>query len=381
MATILMVVKTTGLAYDDRIRKECLTFIELGHFPTILVLSDDNDSRRGITDYGIPFIEVCLKTRNYLPDAKGLLVKTFEMYLKMIPHIKQIRPDVIWIHNIEMAGLVPIAMSYKKKRWVKKIIWDQHELIPNRLMKFPFKTVIKNLVKKCDAVIQANVERKDFFINIFRINPEKVEVLENFVDKIFLTLPPGSLPAKVSLWLDQKPYFLAQGGGDPGRYLSELVEAIIRLKKAKLIVVGPYEQVVVDVLKKQFNNEFDEWILLTGKVPQLELVNYIDNTIASVIFYQSSNRNSFLCAPNRLYQALARGVPVIVGCNPPMKHLVERLKNGVVLEDDGKDSTQVYKGLMELFNNYLLYAEQAKNNKHIFKWEKQSYVINELLHI
>jgi hypothetical protein len=113
----------------------------------------------------------------------------------------------------------------------------------------------------------------------------------------------------------------------------------------------------------------------------LDKCRYIDNTIASVIFYQSSNRNSFLCAPNRLYQALARGIPVIVGCNPPMKNLVERLKNGVVLEDDGKDSTQVYNGLMELFNNYLLYAEHAKYNKNLFKWEKQSYVINELLRI
>lgn len=381
MATILMVIKTTGLAYDDRIRKECLTFRDLGHFPTILVLSDDNNRKIGTTDYGIPFLEVSLKTRDYLPQAKGLIVKTFEMYWKMIGHLKQIKPSVLWIHNIEMIGLIPIALYYKKKGWIQKVIWDQHELIPDRLTRFPFKYVLKILIERCDAVIQANVERKDFILNILKINTKKVRVLENFVDHTFLNLPPGILPAKISNWLDQKSYFLAQGGGAPGRYLSEVVDAIIRLKKAKLIVVGPYEKVVVDGLKKRFNNEFDEWVLLTGKVPQLELVNYIDNTIASVIFYQSSNRNSFLCAPNRLYQALARGIPVIVGYNPPMKNLVQQLNNGVVIEGDGGDSMQVYNGLLELYENQAFYVKHAQLNKNRFKWECQSTIINDLMQI
>ena len=74
-------------------------------------------------------------------------------------------------------------------------------------------------------------------------------------------------------------------------------------------------------------------------------MNYIDNAVASIVPYNAAKQNNHLCTDDSLYQALLRGVPVIVGSNPPMKSLLERLGCGIVLQYDGRDVVDIRQGI------------------------------------
>jgi hypothetical protein len=56
------------------------------------------------------------------------------MYAHFIRFILTERPNVLWLHNIEMAGLVPIGWLLKKLGLIKRLVWDQHELPTEKVL-------------------------------------------------------------------------------------------------------------------------------------------------------------------------------------------------------------------------------------------------------
>ena len=381
MLNVLMVIKTTGLSYDDRLRKQCETLIGLGEKIEICVLEDANQLHNGLTEKGVPFRAISLFTRKILPHKKGLIFKTLEMYVRFARMVFHIKPNILWLHNIEMAGLVPFGWVMKKTGVIKKLVWDQHELPPEKVLNHKIlRYIFMLLLRLSDIIVFANNERRELLLERLGNNyGNSFKVIENFVDNQFIMLPRGSLPHEVEDWLGGQSYILAQGGANPGRYLEEVIVAMMDIKDIKLIVVGPFEMEKVSSLRLQYHKNLYKKVFFTGMVPQLELVNYIDNALASIVLYNADQMNSYLCAPNRLYHALSRGVPAIVGSNPPMKSLVEKLKCGVVLQYDGRDVVDIRNGIYSVLESYADYREKAVEQKWAVTWESQKMTIGSIV--
>jgi len=302
-----MLIDTTGLEYDDRLKKECFTLKELGYSPWIVVLEYANTKKHGITGDGIPYRAIRLISRKILPRGRVLAIKVLEMYVKFIREMLRRHVQVVWLHNIEMTGLIPVAWVLRRLGFVQRIVWDQHELPPEWLLRNRFwQSVLRKLVDACDAIVVANKQRRDFLLeNLGEVVREKLHIIENFADQRFAGLPQGVLPTALQDWLKGKLYLLAQGGANPDRHLEELVEAVLRVEDVKLVVVGPYQPQKLDALRLRWGDQLTNHVYFTGLVPQTELVNYIDHALASVVLYAQSSENTRLCAPNRLYQALS----------------------------------------------------------------------------
>jgi len=371
---LVMLINTAGLEYDDRLRKECLALRDLGYSPRIVALEYDNAKKHGITEDGIPYRAVRLVSRKALPRGRVLAIKVLEMYVKVIREMLRGRVQVVWLHNIEMTGLILVAWVLRRLGFVKRIVWDQHELPPSRILSKRIGLfILKILVIGCDAVIVANKERRELLLlHLGERFRQRFYVLENFADKAFVNLSQGVLPLELTEWLDGQPFILAQGGANPDRHLEELVEAVLRVEDVKLVVVGPYQPQKLDALRLRWGEQLMDHVYFTGLVPQTELVNYIDHALASLVLYAQSSENSRLCAPNRLYQALARGVPVLVGSNPTMVSVVQRIRCGVVLADDGEDVEGLRLGIEKIAANAQAYKEAAEAMRGDLTWEAQT---------
>ena len=118
---IAIVIKTMGLEYDDRVRKEILTIERL--FPSIkfkiFAMLPDNKAWEGVTEYGIPFKSVYIPARDKYSSAKKVYLKAYQFYKAVKKDLDAF--DIVWAANID-ASFVP--MLYKSKR----IVWDLHEL-------------------------------------------------------------------------------------------------------------------------------------------------------------------------------------------------------------------------------------------------------------
>lgn len=382
MKNILMFIKTSGLEYDDRLRKECISLKTNGGNPLIVAVEDRNEGGVGEVYNGTEYTTLKIRSRDILPHKKFLIIKTLEMYWKFIVFMFRCRPDTVWLHNMEMRGLIPVMYVLKKIGFIKKIIWDQHELPNSKYLnnKF-FLNIYQFLNRFSDIVIVANNERKEYILKKAKNKQiDNIYILNNFPDDEFTQLPSKRISDKILEWLDGKEYLLAQGGANPNRNLEYLIDAMMKENDLKLIVVGPYnDQELIGKFKRNYGKEFAEKILFTGIIPQMELNVYIDNCFASVILYANKNMNSKLCAPNRLYQAICRRKPVIVGSNPPMKNIIEEFGNGVVLETDGSSSVDINKAIVLLKESYNKITVNTEKVHDQFNWESQNQVFDYIL--
>lgn len=369
----LMVIKTTGLVYDDRLRKESESLRDAGYSVHIVALEAENTSSRGVTKYGIPYTTITLSTRDHIRQAHGLALKTSEMYGRMLWHIILRRPACVWIHNVEMMGLLPFLSALRFLGVIKRVVWDQHELpssgtMSNRIFRRSFMLGCK----VPDAIIVANRLRYDHLEELGVVQDSVIwRVVDNYSDDRFETLPRQSLPENISSWLRGRQYFLAQGGANPDRNFSSLVRGVVAQSRHPLIIVGPYKEAEVHDFRNRWP-DLDDMLLFTGMVPQDDLSIYIDNALASIILYTKDDINSWLCSPNRLYQAISRGCPVIVGNNPPMRAVVEQTKAGVVLSDDGSDPASICQGVDRFLDQPEVFARNASSSSQLYNWCTQT---------
>lgn len=366
---LLMLINTTGLDYDDRLRKEALSLHRLGNCISIAALEYTNRTEQRIVYDCIPALTVHLRSRNWLKRASGLSIKTLELYVRFLLHVVRKKPEAVWIHNLELGGLIPLLALLQKAGYIRRLIWDQHELPPDAtLANKQQMSMFCWLMNRCNVVIMANEERRDLMQQILssKLNTS-IKVLHNYPDQIFSNLPRIALPKSVTDWLQDTPYILAQGGANPDRHLPELITAILQQRDLKLVVIGPYQQSQLDTLDQQYGPCWCEWVNFTGFVPQMEIAPYIDHAVASVVFYIVTNKNSYLCAPNRLYQALSRGTPVIVGSNPPLVRLVEKYDCGVSV--DHASPASILNGIRTILKYQPTYRSQAFACQKLFRWE------------
>jgi hypothetical protein len=367
---ILMIVRTTGLEFDDRVRKEALSLKHLGCEVFILANYTSNVSSKGITEYGIPYHAVQLRTRAIFASRRFLVLKMLEFWLITTWIMLKGKYNVVWAH--EEYTVLSLLVKFPKKYYV----FDQHEL-PRFLMATSFrKWLYRRIENVSDVIIVANEERLGFMKKIgFIRKPKKYCVLNNFTDNVFAGLKVLDLPSEISIWLQGSPYVLLQGGGHKNRYPSEAISAINRHGKYKIVLVGP----VYKKIKEEIAQNYSDLVYLTGYVNQLEITRYIDHAKYSIILYANIDINNFLCEPNRLYQAVCRGIPVIVGINPPMKNLVHKHTIGEVLSDDGKNVDGIYEAILRMEENYSKYKENISQISHTYNWEYQELRIASIL--
>lgn len=374
-----MLIKTSGIEYDDRLRKESISINDLGHSIKIIAVEYENKSANKFVYGSIPAQTLYLHSRKIFGRSKGIILKLFEIHSKFAIQVIKNKPDIVWIHEAIHSGFIPFLWIIKKIGFIKKIIWDHHELPSNRVLSnVVYKYLFNRLMIACDIVIVANELRKNVIKNRQCGN---IHILHNYPDNYFRNLKKGILPENLKQWLKGKPYILAQGGAFTNRYIFELVQAVMNVNGINLVVVGPYKNTVLDSLFSNYGARLNHKIHFTGFVPQLEMHKYIDNALASAIFYSVSSKNRLYCEPNRLYQAVIRGIPVIVGNNPPMKSFVEYFHCGIVLNSDGNKSEDIKIGIIKMIQNFDTYKNNCNYIGGKINWESQLKTIELIITI
>ncbi len=221
-----------------------------------------------------------------------------------------------------------------------------HELPERFFLNHPIGKFLLRLAVKCsDTVIVCNQHRADYLARRGILQAQKAAVLNNLVDRTFLDQAREELPEDVQSWLGGGSYIFAQNGASATRCFDQLVKAIQNQDWYKLISVGPYSTKQQEEMRTTYGYGFDEKVKLIGWTPQFEMIKFIDHAVGSIVMYEDDYPPRKYCEPNRLYQALGRGTPVIVGNNPPMAEFVEQHGVGVILVSDGQKWRDVLDGI------------------------------------
>ena len=370
---IALVIKTDGLDYDDRVRKEILTIQDL--HPQIkfqiFVMYPENKETTGVTSYGIPFKSVYVPSRDKYPSGQKAALKSYEFYKAIKDELKEY--DALWCANDDTAIVVAFAQ-------MKHILWDLHEL-PSSLIGNPIKKwFLKYLFSRCKVVVHANPQREQYLESIGAISaPSKHFALRNYPSFEDRDRHYDDKYHQFVVWKGEKKCVYLQGLTNGSRAAYESIEAVLQTKDLAAVVVGKFDNESRNRLEKEHGSRLAERVFFVGKIPQLKIPQYVELCYMSLVFYKNVRPNNYYCEANRFYQSVILGLPVVVGNNPSMKELVDKYNFGVSIDDDGNDISKIKEGIDKILDNYDIYKDNIKNYRENLTWGTQDSTIKKIV--
>jgi glycosyltransferase involved in cell wall biosynthesis len=131
---------------------------------------------------------------------------------------------------------------------------------------------------------------------------------------------------------------LYQGGLSPGRGIEQLMVAVGQVERSALVVLG-YGALEDDLRAAAARPEHRGRVFVLGPVPADRLIDQVAGADLVAVPIQPTTLNHRLATPNKLFEAMAAGVPVVASDLPAMAPIVRATGCGLLC--DPTDPTSI----------------------------------------
>lgn len=273
-----------------------------------------------------------------------------------VEELKHFTPHVIMAIDLPT---LPVAALHAR-RCGAKLVYDSHELYSEQEFsireKRQWKEIEEKFIHQCDTVITVNTSISSELQSRYGVN--KVQVIYNTINSTSLVQTNKLFHQAFKLPMDRK-ILLFQGGLSKGRNLETLVHAMKYIKNQyiDLVILG-YGQLrkVLERLSLEINNR----VYFHQAVSQDQLLEYTQSADVGIIPYQATCLNNFYCTPNKLFEFIGAGIPILASNLPEINRIVLNHQLGLT----GKMSSPV-----ELAH---LIDKVFSNDERLLAWRKNS---------
>ncbi len=319
-----------SVEFDSRVRREAGALARHGHDVTVLELADVPPGER-LDGFARRSAEPPAWMRRRLP---------FHLYrlaflVWFVKGLRRLRPEVVHAHDAAM--LLPGVLGARLTG--ARLVYDSHELatsVPYRDRAWArFVAGIERLVvPRCAAVITVSDGIAERIRERYQLAAEPT-VVRN-VSELAVS-GPGGLRGRIGLD-GRAPLVLHQGAPAPARGCEVLIEAIGRLDGVHLAFLGDSEDGYSERLRKAARDSgVEDRVTLLPGVPLHELLAHTAEADVGVTLLQDTCENHRLALPNKLFEYIAAGVPVVASALPETQRLIERYGVGWCSAPDEPD--------------------------------------------
>jgi glycosyltransferase involved in cell wall biosynthesis len=348
--------------YDVRIfLKECVSLKNEGYNVTLLCADNKKDEIKN----GVRIISVKFRPRNRI--SRIINARKF-----MLRSALEIDADIYHFHDPE---LLPVGL--KLKRIGKKVIYDAHEDVPRQINnKSWIPKILRSLISKIFEIYENYIVRRlDYVIaaTSFIANRFKAMGVKSIVINNYPILAEFNKPIDWSLRKNECCYC---GGLTRLRGIKEIVEAV-GLSKHELHLCGEFE-----------SNKFENKIRDLPGFKYIKYYGLLDRKSVKKVFNISKigivtfllAKNHIDAQPNKMFEYMAAGIPVIASNFKLWKSIIE--KNNCGLCVDPYNINEISEAIKYLIRNDNISKKMGENGRKLieseFNWEKES---NNLLNI
>ena len=259
-----------------------------------------------------------------------------EYVSKAFVHALKSGADLYAAHDLP--PLLPTVLAAKLRR--KPVVYRAHELWSETQAHVPFawfwRFLDRSLVPLCDQVVTPEENRSRIYREEFGAKRPPLTVRN---------CPPYKGPIESTRVRDElarqgitfSTIVLYQGLIDSMRCIEEVAEATRYFDEGVvLVIIGSGWGKWADASSVLSGHDR---IVVLPRVPYGELPPYTASADIGILLYRNDCRNNYYCAPNKVFEYMMMGLPVIAANYPGMLALVEG--GGVGLCVDPQDPKQI----------------------------------------
>lgn len=316
MKTVLVSV-SNDLTFDQRVQKVCNTLHKNG-FSIHVIGRKQKNSLPSQFDYKVELIQLFFN--------KGFLFYV-EFNIRLFFKILFSKKDILLANDLDT--LLPNHMVSRLQS--KKLVFDSHELFSEipELVDRPFvKSIWERLEKSLIPRQNSGITVSSKIANYYK---EKYNV--NFITiKNYSTADANSN----SKWdnpfgKESKPIILYQGALNVGRGLELMIDGMEYLHDCKLILIGDGD-IRNDLEKKVIEKNLQNQIEFIGKVHPKELKKVTPFASIGISLEEDLGLNYRFAMPNKIFDYIQAGIPILISDLPEMKIIIENFKAGEVVK-------------------------------------------------
>lgn len=217
----------------------------------------------------------------------------------------------------------------------------------------------------------------DSIANIYR---EKYKVDVRVVRNIPVLLEPVKVTRQELELPKEKKILLLQGAGiNIDRGAEEMVLAMNYLSEDYLfLIIGGGD--VINVLRGMVKeNSLEDKVHILGKIPYLELKKYTAVADLGLSMDKNTNLNYYYSLPNKLFDYIHAGIPVLVSDLIEIKRIVEEHQVGwVTPTHEPKEIAKKIEGIFANQSDYLEKKENIIEARLKLTWNNEEQVLKEI---
>lgn len=328
------------ITFDSRVQREAATLAEAGHRVTIYCLA-------GAAPEGSRYAVVARRpdASSVLPDGSSPFLQQrggapgsglFRRVRWITGYIRNLRAWGRWAssaagevdvwHAHDLTGLLAIGPNVRRPA---ALVYDSHEIFMETgtaaRLPGPLRALLaryeRRLARRAVAMVTVNEQYAAVLTR--RLRPRRVVIVRNCPPR----WKPGDhdgRPLRATLGLSAGvPIALYHGSFTSHRGIEQLAEAMLEpeLESAHLVLLG-FGGARAELARLAVEDRFGGRVHVLDAVPPDELLGWIMDADVDVIPLQRSTLNHWLCTPNKLWESLAAGVPVVVSDFPAMRPIV-----------------------------------------------------------
>ncbi|MDC1143555.1 glycosyltransferase [Porticoccaceae bacterium] len=355
---------------DSRVLKTSNSLIQFGYKVTVVAMHGKGlVEKEMIGDINVD--RVNLTSRSW-PKYKPIqLLKYFEFVCRAFWRYKSV--DIIHCNDL---SALPVGLLIKLLGKDVKVVYDCHE----------YETEIHGL-KGLEKKVKKNLERL-----LIRFSDQVITVSDSIADeyvrlygipkpRLVLNCPPYQRTAEYNIFREtfgireDQHIFLYQGGLSKGRGIEILLEVFEKLSSDKNVLVcmgyGPLKGLIEE--KSKLSNI----IYFHPAVSPQVLLKYTSSADYGIAFIEDTCLSYRYCLPNKIFEYMMAGLPLLVSNVFEMKRFVETHQVGIVARENSLEGfIQAVKTSID--QNYIETVENVIKARSVFCWRTQEEVLKEV---
>jgi len=342
----VLISVTNDLSTDQRVKKVCNSLFDLGYDIYLIgrVLPDSIPLKR---PYPI--------LRMNLYFTKGAFFYA-EYNIRLFFVLLFSRVDVY--HANDLDTLLANFLASKIRR--KPLVYDSHEYftgVPEIQDKPIVKAIWQNIEKWIFPKLKyiftvnksiANLYKSEYSkaLRIMRNIPQMQQV-EIYKSKEELGLPIN------------KQIVITQGAGiNIDRGIEEAVEAMQYLPNVYFLIIGNGD-VIPQLKKRVLELKLENQVVFKGRMPYHEMMQYTHHALLGLTLDKDTNINYRFSLPNKLFDYIHAGIPVLATKVVEVKNIIDSYKIGLFI--DNHEPKHIARQVQLALEDSLLRKEWALN--------------------